>query len=232
MIQNKPLPIVILSCRVFEHLFVKHLSHGFAEQVTFLDYGLHQTPRKLKETLQQSIDGIKTPSLIVLGYGLCGNGVNGLKSGIHTLLAPRSDDCIGILLGSPEKYRQLFFEGPPTYYLSVGWLESGSNPLREYQAYVSRYGEEKAMRIMDTQYRNYRRLAFVAHTELELEQYRPKALEVAEFCARWGMVYEEMLGSEDFIRDLISTANDRNNLKSQFIQVNPGGQLLQQEYLK
>ncbi len=79
---NENLPIIVISCRVFEHLIEKWLPAEFAEQITFLDYGLHQTPRKLKEALQESINLIQKPSLIVLGYGLCGNGLNGIKSGI------------------------------------------------------------------------------------------------------------------------------------------------------
>jgi hypothetical protein len=34
--------------------------------------------RKLKTALQEAIDGIKR-SLVVLGYGLCGNGLDGYK---------------------------------------------------------------------------------------------------------------------------------------------------------
>ena len=227
----KELPVVVLSCKVFEHLFVKRLPYGFAKNVRFLDYGLHQTPRKLKDALQEQVDSIQEPSLIVLGYGLCGNGLNGLKAGIHTLLAPRSDDCIGILLGSTERYRKEFFESPPTYYLSVGWLELGSNPLDEFQNYIQRYGEQKAAHLMDVQYRHYKRLAFVAHSQQDLERYRPQALEVADYCAQWGMVYEEILGSEDFIKGLVEAAQDLIHLNHQFILVLPGERLQQYEYL-
>lgn len=229
--QANELPVVVLSCKVFEHLFAKHLPEGLANNVRFLDYGLHQTPRKLKDALQDQIDAIHEPSLIVLGYGLCGNGLNGLKAGIHTLLAPRSDDCIGILLGSMERYRKEFFESPPTYYLSVGWLKSGSNPLAEFRNYIQRYGEQKAAHLMDVQYRHYKRLAFVAHNKEDLERCRPQALEVAAYCAQWGMVYEEIIGSEDYIRGLISAAQDLQLVDHQFILVAPGEQVKQHEYL-
>jgi len=71
---------------------------------------------------------------VVLGYGLCGNGLHGLKAGRHTLLAPRADDCIALLLGSYQAYRREFDAEPATYWLSKGWLESGSNPLQEYRS--------------------------------------------------------------------------------------------------
>jgi len=63
---------------------------------------------------------------------LCGNGLNGIRAGQHILLIPRADDCIAILLGSYQVYKQEFQSAPGTYYLSKGWLESGSNPLSEY----------------------------------------------------------------------------------------------------
>ncbi len=156
----------------------------------------------------------------------------GSNRGFHTLLAPRSDDCIAILLGSPEAYRQEFFDTPPTYYLSVGWLEAGTTPLEEYESYVQRYGEQKAVYLMNVQYRHYRRLAFVAHSQNDLDKYRSKAQDVAAYCAQWGMIYEEILGSEDFIRGLLETAQNLESLNSQFILVPPGGELLQQEYLR
>jgi hypothetical protein len=92
---------------------------------------------------------VKEPSLIVLGYGLCGNGARGVKSRRHTLLIPRTDDCIAILLGSRRAYRREFNAVPGTYYLSKGWLESGSHPLSEYEEYAERYGREEAKWILD-----------------------------------------------------------------------------------
>jgi hypothetical protein len=56
---------------------------------------------------------------------------------------------------------------------------------------------------MDEQYQNYRRVALVAHTEEDIEAYRPAALDVAEYCRRWDMRYEEILGSDDYVRRLV-----------------------------
>ena len=32
---------------------------------------------------------------------------------------------------------------PGTYYLTKGWLESGSHPLKEYQEYSAKYGPKR-----------------------------------------------------------------------------------------
>ena len=141
---SKNLPVVVISCKVFENLIEEFLPDGFASQITFLDYGLHAVPQNLTSVLQASIDSLEEPSLVVLGYGLCGNGLNGIRSGRHTLLVARMDDCIAMFLGSYKSYVEEFKKEPGTYYLTKGWLESGSNPLKEHQEYVQKYGPEKA----------------------------------------------------------------------------------------
>jgi hypothetical protein len=226
------LPIVVIACQVFQHLLEARLPAELVRSVNFLDYGLHSIPRKLTQKVQELIDAIAEPSLIVLGYGLCGNGLNGIRAGRHILLIPRTDDCIAILLGSYQAYKQAFDSAPGTYYLSKGWLESGSNPLSEYQKYLERYGSEQADWIMDQQYQNYKRLAFVAHNPQDLAHYRPQAEEVARFCQRWGMQYEEILGSEDYINRLIQVAVALDQAGEDFIVVPPGGELSQSQFIR
>jgi hypothetical protein len=229
---SEKLPIVVIACQVFQHLLEERLPSDLVSSVTFLDYGLHSVPRKLTHKVQELIDAIESPSLVVLGYGLCGNGLSGIHAGQHILLIPRADDCIAILLGSYQAYKQEFESAPGTYYLSKGWLESGSNPLSEYQKYLERYGREQADWIMDQQYQNYKRLAFVAHNPQDLAHYRPLAEEVARFCQRWGMQYEEILGSEDYINHLIQVATALDQAGEDFIVVPPGGDLSQSQFIR
>ncbi len=225
-------PVVVIACQVFQNLLERLLPEGLAEQVTFMDYGLHRVPNKMTWTLQDALDAIETPSLVVLGYGLCGNGLNGLKAGRHTLLIPRTDDCIAILLGSREAYMREFDAEPGTYYLSKGWLESGSNPLQEYREYVEKYGPEDAAWLMDQQYQHYRRLVLVAHSPEDLAKYRPQAREVADYCAQWGMRYEEILGSDVYIRRLVAAAANPEEAGDEFLIVPPGGEVRQEEFIR
>ena len=226
------LPIVFLACKVLESLLDEAIPEDLADQVSFLDAGLHEVPKRLNTTLQAAIDEVQTPSLIVLGYGLCGNGLHGLRSGRHTLLIPRVDDCIAMLLGSYEAYRREFASVPGTYYLTRGWLEAGSDPLREYRAYVEEYGPEQAHLFMDLQYRNYERLALVAHDQADLEAYREQAREVAAYCEQWGMRYEEILGSDACIRRLVDVASDPSKADSEFLLVLPGGEVKQGDFIR
>jgi hypothetical protein len=203
-----------------------------ADQVTFMDYGLHRIPQRMTLTLQEAIDDIAEPSLILLGYGLCGNGLRGLRAGQHTLLVPRVDDCIALLLGSYQAYMREFQATPGTYYLSKGWLESGSHPLKEYQEYLPKYGEKEATWIMDQQYQHYERLVLVAHSQDDLERYRPQALEVARFCQRWGMRYEEILGSDAYVRHFVRLAVAPEQVDGDFLMIPPGGEIRQEQFMR
>ena len=93
-------PVVIVTCKVLAAALERVMPVDLAQEVRFLDYGLHRVPVKLTQAVQEALDEISEPSLIVLGYGLCGNGLRGIRAGAHTLLIPRTDDCIAILLGS------------------------------------------------------------------------------------------------------------------------------------
>jgi len=232
MPESQEFPIVVIACQVFQNMLEDMLPEDLDGRITFTDYGLHKVPTKLNKALQEHLDGIAEPSLVVLGFGLCGNGLKNLKAGQHYLLVPRADDCIALLLGSYSAYRKEFDSYPGTYYLSKGWLESGSNPLSEYEQYVERLGAENAMWVMDQQYQHYRRLVLVAHSEEDMAKYRPKALEVARFCERWGMRYEEILGSENYVRKLANAAANLNQADEEFIVVPPGGELKQSDFIR
>ncbi len=202
-----------------------------AAHATFMDYGLHRTPALMTPALQAEIDGLDEPSTILVGYGLCGNGLAGLKSGPHTLVIPRTDDCITLLLGSYRRYKEEFDAEPGTYYLTKGWLESGSNPLQEYQELVAKYDQETADWITDEEYRNYKRLVLVAPDAAELDAYRAQALEVAAYCAaRWGFAYEERIGSRDFIEQLVTHGPQLASSTDDFLVIPPGGEVKQEMF--
>ncbi len=226
------LPIVIISCRVLQDMFEALVPADLSVQMKFMDYGLHRIPKKMTHVLQAELDDIEPPSLVVLGYGLCGNGLDGLQAGRHTLLIPRTDDCIALLLGSYEAYRREFQSVPGTYYLSKGWLECGSHPLKEYEDLAAKYGEEEAGSLMDMQYKNYERICLVAHNHADLGKYRSQAQEVARFCERWNFRYEEILGSDMYLRQLLDVATSLSKADGNFVLVRPGGKVTQSLFIR
>jgi hypothetical protein len=225
-------PVFLLSCAVFKNLLEKMIPGDLLSKVTFLDYGLHSLPKNLKIAVQEELDGLEEPSLVILGYGLCGNGLDGIQSGKHTLLIPRADDCIAIFLGSYAAYRREFDENPGTYYLTKGWLESGSDPLKEYGKLVQKYGRETADWLMNEQYQHYKRLLFVAHTQEDLDLYAPRARKVGDYMAQWGVKYEEMSGSDGYLRQLTQIASELDRIDENFLVVTPGGALKQNMFVR
>lgn len=194
--------------------------------VTYLEITLHNTPKKLAAALQQEIDAIAQPSNILIGYGLCGNGLVGVKSGPHTLIIPRTHDCVAIFLGSHQRYVERFFANPNTYYLTRGWLEAKDEPLQDYLDYVRDYDEETADYLVEMKYRHYRRLCMVGYSQQELEECRPMAKRVAEFCAqRWNMQYEEVIGSTALLEALIGMPSHLGGEHSEFVVLAPGGEI-------
>lgn len=177
-----------------------------AANFTFFDYGLHVVPKNLRQTIQRAIDSIEQSRFIVLGYYLYGNGLDNINTGKHSLLIPRTNDCIAILLGSYQACIREMKKGPGTYYLAKGRLAAGTNPLTESRKYEEKYDAETAAYQMDSQDHHDRRLTMVARNEQDLETYRPQAQEVAAYYARWNMHYEEMFGMDDNLRRLAEIA--------------------------
>lgn len=181
-----------------------------------LDFGLHLDPDKLKQSLQQAIDSTD-PSIetIVLGFGLCAMAVVGLEARERTLIIPRTDDCIGIFLGSREAYEEQSSREPGTYYLTKGWIEVNDTPLEEYRRMEERYGTERATRMMKLLLKNYTRIAYIDTGLKDQERYREYAQEVARF---FDLKYEEILGSNGLVRQMLFGPWDDET----FVVVEPG----------
>lgn len=72
----------VISC----HVMCREICH-FASisnnihNVKFLKQGLHNTPDLLRKELQQSIDEVDGQyPYILIGYGLCSNGIEGIRA--------------------------------------------------------------------------------------------------------------------------------------------------------
>lgn len=90
--------------------------------ITFMEKGLHDVgAKKMSEKLQAEIDRVDAEKYdaILLCYGLCNNGISGLRSPLP-LVIPRAHDCITLLMGSKEKYRAYFDKNPGYFLLVVG----------------------------------------------------------------------------------------------------------------
>jgi len=181
----------------------------------FLKFGLHCTPDKLHETLQQEIDKTqKDIDTILFGYGMCSRGTVDLEARTFRLVIPRVDDCIALFLGSRAEYTRQSRLAPGTFYLTKGWIECGDDPYTEYLKLAEKYGEEKAYRIEKLFIKNYTRLALINTGNYELDKYREYARKLADF---FGLTYEELPGSNTLIGKLLNGDWDGD-----FVVVEPG----------
>jgi hypothetical protein len=130
-------------------------------EVEYCDGFLHDTPSKLRDTLNERIAATAGEATILLAYGRCSNGTAGLEAGPHRLVLPAVDDCIAILLGSRRAYKREFAEHPGTYYYTRGWVEELEDPYREYLKMIPRIGEEKARKVAHMMLEAYSRVAII-----------------------------------------------------------------------
>lgn len=180
-----------------------------------LDFGLHLRPSELKKSLQEKIDqSSQHADVLLLGYGLCSMAVVGLRATTAHLVIPRVDDCIAIFLGSCKAYKEQSQKEPGTYYLTKGWIEVGDTPFQEYQRLAEKYGEARAMRMIQLMLKNYRRLGFINTGQYEIDRYRDYARKTAE---QFNLRFEEIDGSPELVRKLVFGPWD-----DEFLVVEPG----------
>jgi hypothetical protein len=205
--------IKVIACATVIEEMLPFLPPNVTTEV--LDFGLHRTPEKLREALQEAIvkncDGA---DIILLGYGLCSMGVVGLSAPTCTLVVPRVDDCIAIFLGSNGAYRKQSEKEPGTYYLTKGWIEVCDTPDDEYNRLIERYGQKRADRVMEVMFQHYKRILYIDTGQVDQERYRDSARQNAK---RLNLRYEEIPGSVALIRKMLNCPWDDD-----FVVARPG----------
>ena len=205
----------LIACEVFkdelEAVSPPHLRR------TYLPQGLHRTPGKMPAAIQETLDGIFSEvQIVLLGYGLCSNGVVGVTSRTATLILPRVHDCIALLLGSRDRYEAEVTACPGTYYITPGWALYGSTSLSSYRnEYLPKYGEETARYIAREMLKNYKRVALINHGVGNIEAARDHAIEMAEV---FDLSYTEIPGSLDYLSRLVQGPWDSDD----FVVIEPG----------
>lgn len=198
---------------------------GDSIECIYLPQGYHRTPEKMPAKIQGEVDKLDGGAdFIALGYGLCSNGVVGVKAGKTPLVIPRTHDCIALLLGSREAYEREFSQHPGTYYLTPGWIEYGQNPYSEYlQEWIAQYGEETARWLAVEFLKNYTRISYIANGVSDKEKYCDFAREMAQF---YGFMYTELKGTMEYLNGLTG-----GKWGADFLVIPPGGVIEQRDFL-
>lgn len=220
--------IAVIACGVLEwnmQRVLDRLDSGYEYLTRTLPAQLHNNPRRLRELLQTTIDeldSVEDLQGICLLFGLCGRGTVNLESRSVPLVIPRVQDCIGIYLGSHERYLAEFKAHPGTRYMSRGWYDKTIRDvdastedfmtLREKSLYRTtfeelreRYGDENAAFIRhfrESWIRNYTRAGYI---RFEDEPDNAPGLEITRATAdALDWEFRELTGDESLIEAMLS----------------------------
>ncbi len=226
--------LLLLGCGVLLRELSDAIVHSpHLVDAVYLPTGLHDTGTKLmRQGIQEAIDAGegKGYDAIVLGYALCGTGLAGVCARSVPVVIARAHDCIALLMGSREKYKEYFNANPGTYYRSIGWVERQAELTEQVagiglddnlQALIDKYGEDSGRFLyeeMSGYKRHYSRLTFI-RTGLEVDDsFRQRAEAEA---AEKGWKFEEFDGSTSIFRRLLS-----GDWNEDFLIVQPGQQII------
>ncbi len=126
--------------------------------VLYLAAGTHDTPDKMRATLQAVIDSLSGIDYLILPMGRCGNATVGLKAERFSLVLPKCEDCINLVLSedSLKVYRP-----KGTFFFTDGWLRSVFSADREYARTTEKYGKEQSDMVMNMIYGGYQHFALL-----------------------------------------------------------------------
>ena len=172
----------LISCEIFfrEMEFLLEQS-PYEIDVEFLQKGLHDIPSdEMTRRIQAQVDTASKQNYdaILLGYGLCNNGLDGLVARNVQLVLPRAHDCITLFFGSRQRYKEYFDANPGTFFKTTGWIERDeiADELKQlsipnqigmdmsYEQLIEKYGEDNAEflweELCNTE-KNYSQITFI-----------------------------------------------------------------------
>jgi len=218
-------PRVIVACRVMapELESIRGATDGV--EIRYVDQSLHRTPQKMAPLLQEQIDqAADYAGQIVLGYGLCSYGIEGVIARRQGLVVPRAHDCIALFLGSLAAYNQAFSERPGTYYLTPGWVAERKDPLGIMESYVPKYGEDTARWVMEEELRHYTHILLIDTGVGDLAPLRERARKNARF---FGKEYQEIPATLAYLRKIVHGPHTDED----FFFFKPGETVTKEPYL-
>ena len=127
-----------------------------------MDIGLHLNPDRLRDSVQAEIENMEQKGFnLLLGYGLCGRGLEGVYSKKSILILPRVDDCVGALLGSRDRHREILKTQSGSFFLEPSWLDTEMNIFDQLPKELKRYTAEQQNRFIEMALKHYTKLSML-----------------------------------------------------------------------
>ncbi len=202
--------------------------------IEFLPKGLHDRPScEMLSEIQAMVDRVDAAKYqgVLLGYGLCGNGLAGLTARTIPVVLPRAHDCITLFLGAKERYLDYFQNHAGVYFKTSGWIERGEgvsdmNQLSHrrfgvtmsHAEMVARYGEDNA-EFLEKELHNYK-VKYSQFTFIEMGVEPDSRFErcTLEEAGRRGWKFEKIRGDMSLIEGLVNGDWD----EQRYLVVHPG----------
>lgn len=215
---------VILACKNLRlHLEKAQETMHTQIPVIELDTSLHKDPPLMREKIIEEISRIPHQfDTVLAAMGFCGGSWKNIRCD-RTVVIPRNDDCISMLLTTNDV--------PKTNLKAVGCMYLSDNRDREMtipgirEHLLERYGEKRGTRLFDLYFRNYHRVCIIDTGTYD--SYGPEFLEFARKSA--DLIHGDVVhvpGSNKILEKLVSGQWD-----SQFYILRPGETLTEDDFI-
>ena len=229
----------LIACEIFYRELCTAVARSVNQvDLEFLPKGLHDIGQAgMSARLGEIVSAVdeSTYEAVLLGYGLCSNGLLGLAARRIPLVAPRAHDCITLFLGSKERYLDYFQTHPGVYFKTSGWIERGegltqyhqdsiqhlAGMTQSYEDLVAKYGEDNAKFLYDQlcdMTRNYSGMTFI---EMGIEPDDRFERQARQQAAGRGWKFQKLAGDMTLIQQLVDGPWDADR----FLVVPPGSRV-------
>jgi hypothetical protein len=228
----------LISCDVLQREMSAVISQSPHQvEAEFVAMALHDLGPQMRVTLQERIDAVDPVRYdsIILGYALCGTGIADITARSLPIVIARAHDCIALLMGSRQRFREYFDTHPGVYFGSPGWFESRRTVWQtasgrkvcslgmqtKLEELVACYGEAKGRCLFESltsALSGYKQLTYIRtgmEPDTELEKTAQSDAE------RHGWRFEVMAGSLSLLKRLVNGEWD----SADFLIVPPGARI-------
>ncbi len=226
----------LISCEVFFRELVALVAESpHVIDIEFLQKGLHDIGAvNMMGRIQAAVDAVDSGLYegILMGYGLCNNGLAGLTARAIPIVLPRANDCISLFMGSSTRYLSYFQQNPGVYFMTTGWRERGeaASDLKQVsipqqmgmnstmEELIAKYGEDNAQFLYETLVENAQNYSQYTYIDMGHELDAGYIKETQQEADRRGWRFSCIPGNRELLARLINGPwND-----DEFLTILPG----------